>query len=396
MRKTNYKEGYRGAIIQTIRENGFLPLDSLRLYEKPVAIQYQRCVRRLKEEGLIEELRTINKTRYVRFTEEGENLIKEELGGGKYAPYLTEKTKYVLRYLKLESTDKEKRIAYKLQQNKFINDVSSKLYAELCSIYSSDVPDLNVGLVEDDLKAFYDSAKIKSMGSYRAAKINDRYSNKINNSRINGLSISPGGIYSVYNIGKVLPEWRRNGEDKMAACIRMLASRSMRDFSAPNYEKEAVIISANDKNFVRIVTEKEEKDSHRRKLMTIDQAYDHMYALPYTCEGVKMFKIMQLPMWRAKLREQFLTHDEMQESRFAQVSCDGYDIRNRVYKLVFCIPDMTKLKSFVKRAETEGVKDRFYLYCYDHQLPVVTEIVKDHVKVFSVDIDDMCLELDVE
>ena len=392
-RKKNYREGYRGKIIEMILENGFIPTAALRLFDPPTSTMYQRSARRMKEEGCLQELKTISGNKYLRLTDEGARLIKETLPEDDKELYHDPKVKAALRYLGMTDVDKERKIAYKMQQDKFYNDVAAKLFSQIAGIETESVPELNEREIDSDSAAYYDSAKVKRLGSFRADLSESK---KLMNSRINGLVISPGGVYSVYNTGKTVPEWKKDGETKMASSIQALIGRSMREYSATSYDKEAVIISKKDSNFVRIMQGEGRKGKFRRTLMNIDTAYERMYAIPYTHDGVKLFKIMQQDGWQGNVKTQILSAEEIEESNYVSVACDGYDRREGIYKLVFCIPNMSKLKAFSKRAGIEENRDKYHVYCYKSQLPIVAPMIGDNAKVFAIDIDDMCMELDIE
>ena len=78
MRKKAYLKGYRGEILTAILENGFIPRDIIYMYDKAKAIQMQRMIKTLKDEGVIEEQKTINKTNYLKLTSTGRELILSE------------------------------------------------------------------------------------------------------------------------------------------------------------------------------------------------------------------------------------------------------------------------------------------------------------------------------
>ena len=220
-------------------------------------------------------------------------------------------------------------------------------------------------------------------------------SQKITNSRINGVSITKGGVYAMYSTGKNTPEWKRNGEVKMAACIQAVVARSVENVDLSDYEKEAVIISKKDSTFVKVVESEYKAHSQRRTLMNIDYAYEHMYSLPSSYEGIRVFRTMQLHNWQAKIKEQLLSSEEIKESNYVSVSCDGYDKREGIYKLIYCIPDMTKLKSFSKRAAIDEEKEKYHIYCYESQLPLIRAVTRNgkYAKLFIVNMDGMEEEL---
>lgn len=396
-RKISYKEGYRGQLIKAVLENGFIPRDYIKLYDKPAAIQMQRAVRKMIQEDILKESKTISGSRYLRLTKTGEDLILSEANAELASQYKSPETKIKLRCLNIKKQPKsnqENEIAYKLAQNKLINDVSAKLFAEICGIENKSK---EKNICPDSNKAmYYDSTNIKRLGSYEASFTTDKnsQSKKLNNSRINGLTISRGGIYSIYSTGNIMPEWKRKGEERMISSIKALVIRNINDMHVTDYESEAVIISKVDSTYTRIVKEENTKGINKRMLMSVDYAYEHMYSVPYTVDGIKIFTMMQKAGWQAKIKSQMLSHNEMTESMYVSVPCDGYDKKEGIYKLVYCIPDMVKLKGFAKRAAIEEDRERYHIYCYKSQLPIIAPVIQGNAKVFVISIDDMIRELE--
>lgn len=391
MRKKAYLKGYRGEILTMILENGFLPRDIIHMYDKAKSVQMQRMIKMLKDERVIEEQKTIAGINYVKLTNTGRELVLGEANAELRALYNSPSVKQRIRTLAISKPErnKEKEIEYRTSQNKYINDAVAKIFSKI----SGSTTDIN--LIQSNKSFYYDSVQIKNLGSYNATAQNISGMQKITNSRINGVNVTKGGVYAMYSTGKSTPEWKRNGEVKMAACIKAFVSKNMPHVNASDYEKEAVILSKKDSTFVRVIESEYKTNSQRRTLMNIDYAYEHMYSIPCSYDGVRVFKMMQLPNWQARIKEQMLSFEEIKESSFVSVSCDGYDKREGIYKLIYCIPDMTKLKSFSKRAAIDEDREKYFIYCYESQLSLIKSITKNgkYAKIFVVDINGMEEEL---
>ena len=397
MRKKAYLKGYRGEILTAILENGFIPRDIIYMYDKAKAIQMQRMIKTLKDEGVIEEQKTINKTNYLKLTSTGRELILSEANAELAAIYNSPAIRQRIRTLAISKPirNKEKEIEYRTSQNKYINDTTAKIFSKLAGARTGKEFCANEKYNIKEHSLYLDSVQIKNIGSYQATLQNILGSQKITNSRINGVSITKGGVYAMYSTGKNTPEWKRNGEVKMAACIQAVVARSVENVDLSDYEKEAVIISKKDSTFVKVVESEYKAHSQRRTLMNIDYAYEHMYSLPSSYEGIRVFRTMQLHNWQAKIKEQLLSSEEIKESNYVSVSCDGYDKREGIYKLIYCIPDMTKLKSFSKRAAIDEEKEKYHIYCYESQLPLIRAVTRNgkYAKLFIVNMDGMEEEL---
>ena len=392
MRHKRYTEGKRGEVIRMILENGFLPLDVLRLYEKKDTVMLQRTVRTMKAESVLSECKTISGIKYVRLTKTGEDIVIGEANAELVNRYTSPRIKDNLRYVgigKQDRSNKDREVIYKMQQNKIVNDVCARLFSDLCGIERRESIEM-VDVTQNET-AYFDSATLKSMGGFSATK--DSASKQITNSRINGLSVSSGGIYSVYSIGKIVPQWSKTGETKIEAYIRALTSRNIEGVSMSDFFQEAVVLSTLNPAFVRIMQNQYKKGSQRRILMNIDHAYECMYSIPYTNDGIKIFRLMNIAGWQRKIKEQVLTYDEIEESHYVSVACDGYDKATRTYKLIYCIPNMNKLQSFANRAAMKTDVETYQVYCYKSQLPIVVPMVQGYAKVFVIDIEDMIREV---
>lgn len=278
----------------------------------------------------------------------------------------------------------------KTTPGRILKNSATQIMMYACGIeISPNKRDLRSEMLEDDDLAYYNSNEIKQIEAYHdqvtREKRDGEYSKKLINSRINGVLISPGGVYAVYNIGNALIEWKRFGEVKMAAYIAgLIRHRSISDVSI-NEPREAMVIAQNDSLYVKICQGTYNKNA-KVILMNIDYAYDRLYAVPETREGIIMLKMMVVNGWRGKILDSILPKEEQLAKKEVSVECDGYDVRTGIYKLVFCIPNLQKLKSFTTRAELASEREKYYIYCYAHQAKLVTDIAGTNVKILTIDI----------
>ena len=81
----------------------------------------------------------------------------------------------------------------------------------------------------------------------------------------------------------------------------------------------------------------------------------------------------------------FLRADEIEASRFCSVQCDGYDKEKEIYTLLFCVPDLIKLKNYSARACLMGDKDKFRVICFEHQLATIANVIPENIcRVYSL------------
>lgn len=381
--KKNYKKGYKNEIIQLIYLCGLVPYRSLRLLADHPQL-YQRAVKDLTEEKILTDdkkggERNIRLQDRRKKKEEYEPYIPSE-----YIEYYEEETRLVLRRLgENDYTSAKKEIRN--------SDTKVMMYAAGIDI-SPDKKDLETEMIEKDDCGYYGSTEFKSVIGYQATVTNEsrnkkEISQKILNSRVNGLLISPGGTYAVYNIGKELIEWRRKGELKMASSISAL----MRSISAEKYsvttKKECIIIAQTHTQYIHICNNTNEKRPYKINHINIDYTYDRVYAVPDNRDGVKLLAIMKRRNWKEIILDSILTKEERRNALNTNIDCDGYDSETELSKLIFCIPDLVKLKNFVKRALIEDDRDKFKVYCFTNQLPLITGFASNSVQITCVEFD---------
>lgn len=279
---------------------------------------------------------------------------------------------------------------------KILKNCATQIMMYACGIeISPDKRDLRKEMLKDDDLAYYNSNEIKQIESYHDMVTHDKksgsYSKKLINSRINGVLISPGGVYAIYNIGNALIEWKRFGEVKMASYIAsLIRNKSIAEVSI-NEPKEAIVIAQNSSLFTRICLGSYKKNS-KIILMNIDYAYDSLYAVPESREGVLMLKMMIQKGWRGKILDSILEKEEQLAKNDVTVECDGYDRATGRYKLVFCIPNLQKLKSFVTRADFAADRNKYYIYCYSHQAQMLMDIAGINVTILQIEIKQFYTE----
>lgn len=379
----NYAIGYKNEILQLLHICGVIPYRSLRLLSANYRM-YQRAIIDMKNAGVVivdkrggeKNVRLLNH-RWRRA--EYENFIPEE-----YMKYYEQTAVGVISDLSSGSKNKT-------TPGRILKNSATQIMMYACGIeISPDKRDLRNEMLEDDDLIYYNSNEIKQIESYHDKVTHEKkegeYNKKLINSRINGVLISPGGVYAIYNIGNSLIEWKRFGEVKMAAYIAgLIRHKSISDISI-NEPKEAIVIARTDSLYTKICLGSYNKNS-KTILMNIDYAYDRLYAVPESRNGIIMLKMMIKNGWQRKILDSILSKEEQLAQNIVSVECDGYDVSAGIYKLVFCIPNLQKLKSFTTRAELASERDRFYIYCFDYQTKLITDVAGTNVKILKTNIE---------
>lgn len=380
--KLNYKKGYKNEIIQLLHIVSVMPYRSLRLLSENHRM-YQRAVREMEEDGTV----IVDK----RGGEKNIRLLNYNRRRGEYVKYVPEE--YAEYY---EKTSREKIKALSDEINRSASERILKNSATQIMMYASDIEispdkrDLRCEMLEDSDLAFYSSLELKQIEAYRDTityqKNKGEKSKKLSNSRISGLLVSPGGIYAVYNIGESLIEWKKFGEVKMSAYITQLIRKKSMSEVKIDEPKNAILIARNEKLFVKICN-----DSYRKNekviIMNMEYAYNRLYAIPEDRNGVLLLKMMTVNGWRGRILNMVLRKQEQMASAEVSVDCDGCDREKQIYKLVFMIPNLVKLKAFITRALLDADKNWTYqIYCYSFQIEMISELAGKYVKILSIDL----------
>lgn len=381
--KINYGKGYKNEILQLLYLTTVIPYRSLRLLS-PRPRMYQRAVKEMEEDKTV----VVDKTggeKNIRLREYRSRRVEYEAYiPAEYIEYYEATARGKLKDL---SDSKNNRSA----PEKVLRNSATQIMMYACGIeISPDKRDLRREMLEDYDIAYYNSNEIKQIENYHDTVTKEKkkgeYSKKLSNSRISGLLISPGGIYAVYNIGNTLIEWKRFGEVKMAAYIAgLIKHKSISEINA-NEPKEAIVIARNDTLFEKICSGNYGKKS-RVILMNIDYAYDRLYAIPEDRNGVILLKMMTVNGWRSRILNAVIRKEEQIAKADVSVDCDGFDEEQEIYKLVFCIPNLNKLKSFTTRALFESDKKKYQIFCYSFQAQLILSLAGNSVTVYTVDIE---------
>ena len=379
----NYGKGYKNEILQLLHICGVIPYRSLRLLSANHRM-YQRAVKDMEKAGIV----IVDK----RGGEKNVRLRNHRWRRGEYENFIPET---YMRYYEQTAvgavSDLSGGSKNKTTPGRILKNSATQIMMYACGIeISPDKRDLRSDMLEDNDLAYYNSNEIKQIESYHDKVTHEKgdgeYSKKLINSRINGVLISPGGVYAIYNIGNALIEWKRFGEVKMATYISgLIRHKSISDVSF-NEPREAIVIAQNDSLYTKILQGNYNKHS-KVILMNIDYAYDRLYAVPESRDGICMLKMMEVNGWRGKILDSIIPKEEQLAKNEVTVECDGYDISTGRYKLVFCIPNLQKLKAFVTRAELAAERDKFHIYCFSYQTKLITDVAGTNVVILKIDIE---------
>ena len=227
---------------------------------------------------------------------------------------------------------------------------------------------------------YYTSRELRSNGKIDVLVEDEKETKIIHGTRINGMVNFENETYSVINIEKSLYQYSAVGERRARQYLTELCFEN----NLPQLSGCILLYKDNIaiKKMFRATTSYEVKYTQ-----AIMKAYDenNLLAIPLSPDGQRMMKLMKHRNWKEHLLSSALT-DEQRQLHNETVDCDGRDADG--YYLVFCIPDIAKLKRFLASAEVM-TEDNFYIYCFAHQTVLLKNIAKGNIYMRSIDIKDM-------
>lgn len=382
----NYKKGNRIEILKALYSGGALPYRALRLLNGTERLN-QRLIRVMEKEGYVEICKDNRSGKKIFLPSAWREHYSNE-----YGDYMSEH--YELNYMELEvEMGKAKSEKEETRAERYIRCGEICLLMHMAGIGSypdeKKVLGISTCVLEIGDAMYFSGLEVKRAASYVSDVFYVDGIKQVINTRLHGLVISPGGDYAIYNIGRRLLEWEQYGETKMSKAITDVLYRETdgkRKRQGPIRETECILFGEDDLIFSKVVT----SDISRNKsltLMNIEYAYNEIYGLPTNKNGIKMMRIMKEEKWKQKMKHYLLEGiDTREESRYGIV-CDGVKDEN-TYILLFCIPNLQKLKMFLKRAYRENNKTKFEIYCFSYQIPLLVMLAVNVATIRSVELDD--------
>jgi hypothetical protein len=369
------KSGKRVEILKTLYANGVLPYKSLKLYNGETGIT-QRKVKEMENDGEITRIGT------------GKDSIIVLHNGWKEGTQHWKNKAYIARREELQEELYKCLSEGGTRLNRFSRRAELNLMMHLAGVgaYPDEKPVMN-DITNRGLDAFYYNAdEVKNATCYVDDVKEEDGKKQTSISRLSGLEISQGGIYATYSLGSKLIEWNRFGEVRMKELIkRTLGERSQK--IVENSPIDCIMFTDDYKLFERVIlNELETHPAYNTKiLLNIDFAYEHMYALPTDKNGIAMLEEMKKKNWLKEMRH-ILLGDYNVPPMGTQVVCDA--VEDDKYILMFTSCDISRLKSFIKRARMTEEPERFMVYCFSFQTPLIKRLAGDYVTIGEIELAD--------
>lgn len=242
-------------------------------------------------------------------------------------------------------------------------------------ILKGEYPDLKSDQLFHD-NVFYTSRQVK--GSYEndetRYKADIDRNQQLSTTRMNGLALTKGGNYQIYNIGRTISAYSYTGESK----IREFTNRTLAE---KNYNRadSAIMLAERQSIYERLY-----QPLHIREERGIDGlmgAYDEVLGLTLDEYGQEMMKsITKSSNWKTKIYTSFLTPEQRKDVPMDSPA-DGVD--NDINIFVYCVPDIKRFRRFLNRAKLIEDKNKNVVMCYDFQKEMLERVIGKFAKVFS-------------
>lgn len=382
--KKNYNKGTRLDIIKTLHMNAVIPNKALVVMDTPRT--YKDKLREMEKEGLIEEYRVKNWNRSYRIYtlkdyEKNKSDYIEKLGDGYYENYVMT-GQQAARTCRSKTGSESMRI---------ISAASTYIMMKQAGVKCD--PNTKPNLYRNELldecgSVYYTSREVKGYTDYHddiknnTDEMGDAMKQVIS-SRMTGLLLSDGGAYPIYHLGYSLSNWQRGGELKIKVHMDYMLGSKMSNPKSCDYSILTLEDYASLARVITPLTDNDEKNINAFRIL--DTAYKRIYAVPYSLEGRKMIEIMTIRDWEYKFKSLFLKNYEWRDVERTGIPCDGYT--DDKYVLLFCIPDLKKLRLFKTYAARIGDKNRFAVLCFDFQEEMVAKACGSHCRILKASFD---------
>lgn len=380
-KKKNYSKGARLEILKLLHICGLIPLHSFEMLHNNNTRVYQQRAKEMEREGVTVNYRIPNSNyKYVHMQDYEKNMAKYD-----YRKYLPEG--YYERYVTYGAIDSKRGRSQtdKTKQERAIRNAEIFIMMYGAKINSLPEDKIMLGSEEylrEDQSYYYTSREIKNYTGYKS-DVEITYDNqgkesskKVKSSRVLGLYTSPGGDYAVYQLGRNLVNWNQSGEYKISILINKILCAKYKE--PRGTDSRGIIISQNAETLRKAIGAEDAKAE--AWFRNIEDCYKELYVLPYNQYGQQMLKIMGLRGWKEKSREMFLNEQQRQP---CSIPCDGYD--GERYYLLYCIPDVKKLRLFLRRAALEDNPRKYVVICFKEQAQMVAAAGRRHITIMTAE-----------
>lgn len=406
-----YKKGYRRSIVRILLTCGVLSKKAIHMLGDNVYPQYVKKIKEMKDEKVVDEINVLSRREGYHKTIRLSNVNPSK------EKYMQEFPTYAGHYYRY-AIDNAKNISRPTKKSAAIKAYrESEIVAMLAPTEVRVFPDEKIEIRRKGKKiptypaSFYNSLEVKEGSDFRR-RINDeeKESGEVIGSRAIGLLISEGDYYAVYHTENRLIKWTKNAESQIANSMAKIISERCVEIGE---EERRLIESSDDKRMILSRSGDGERDvkkvprltscmlfystaetlintfqnNGKGKINISECGYQNMYAIPYDKNGQQMVRIMTQKDWKENLIDVYLK-DKDTNVRNASVTCDATD--GETFILLFCIPDVTKLKKFLNMASWQNEPEKYVIYCFDFQEEFVSSVAEGYATIMYADFKTYC------
>jgi hypothetical protein len=155
----------------------------------------------------------------------------------------------------------------------------------------------------------------------------------------------------------------------------------VKELKGYNQSVESSVLFADDLLTLAPYVNIEDLDSkYAARYYNISNVYTSIYCLPYDTYGRDMLRLMTTPTWKHKIIESAV--GEVQDTRFVNYVCDHYDAQSKTGTLIFCVPDIARLKKFIDAAKVYNEKGKFHIICFDFQKEFIKNVSNGYADIY--------------
>lgn len=254
---------------------------------------------------------------------------------------------------------------------------------------------LNAGVVVEPwkypgLKATTDSVVYKGplyIDSRTLKNLDGVERDEANFSKIQGIFLSPGGYFSVYNMHRGLSNWKKNAElkmqgvaDSITLCCWDMPDKIYRSDSDRD-GKKMMLITKTDKVILSLLSYKSSRPNNEK--FTLDCGFVKVCYVPLCIEGSYQIRMMSYEDWEETLQEKIFEKHNVEPIPYSHIrqgrTEDGIDVG------LWFDADVNRLP-LIKAALRRDRRQKYRLYILNHHAPLIKEY-------FSKEISDGQVEL---
>lgn len=383
-RRTRYAVGYKGMILKICLTAGGISYNGLQMLAGDRKT-YTNAIRDFVRDGLM-TIHWIGRNCVGVFLDfNNTNVLYKD----SFMPYIGTYNRFCAQRAKNLGSYKSSRSgAIKAAR---YSEIIMLLSGTSVNVLTEDKPALyNKETIADDAAYFYSDTEVKIMvegdNVVKEENMNSKY---VISSRAQGFILSRGGIYMLYHSGAKRMAWRSTQEQQMQFRVASLIGKStVGQYKSINVD-DCIIYADSAEPFVEMfVDDIEHIKSRRFKYASLENGFKNTYYLPYTEDGQYMTDLMVHADWQDKILKYFMDGDkELHREKYYSVA-DLNNGENPIF--VFCIPNATRLNSFLMTAEI--MDEDYYIYCFDFQVEFLTRVVDGRAKIFSIPLEEFKAE----